>query len=156
MLARVPDLGPDLANSPRPGRHTVELRVCVQSERQSLTVYFDGGCPLCRAEINHYRKQEGADKICFRDVSISEEVLAGDLTKEQALERFHVRGNDGLLLSGAAAFVAVWSTLPRWKWAARVAALPGILMMLEIAYRLFLPVRPFLSSLLGRFTRGGS
>lgn len=128
----------------------------MQSERQSLTVYFDGGCPLCQAEINHYRKQEGADKICFRDVSISEEMLAGDLTKEQAMERFHVRGNDGSLLSGAAAFVAVWSTLPRWKWAARVAALPGILMMLEIAYRLFLPVRPILSSLLGRFTRGGS
>jgi predicted DCC family thiol-disulfide oxidoreductase YuxK len=128
----------------------------VQSERRSLTVYFDGGCSLCQAEINHYRKQEGADKICFRDVSISEEMPAGDLTKEQAMERFHVRGNDGSLLSGAAAFVAVWSTLPRWKWAARLAALPGILMMLEIAYRLFLPVRPILSSLLGRFTRRGS
>jgi len=128
----------------------------VQSEGRSLTVYFDGGCSLCQAEINHYRKQEGADKICFRDVSTSEEIPAGDLTKEQAMERFHVRGNDGLLLSGAAAFVAVWSTLPRWKWAARLAALPGILMMLEIAYRLFLPVRPILSSLLGRFTRRGS
>ncbi|WKA30415.1 thiol-disulfide oxidoreductase DCC family protein [Bradyrhizobium roseum] len=128
----------------------------MQSETQSLTVYYDGGCPLCQAEINHYRKQTGADNICFRDVSISEEKLAGDLTKEQAMKRFHVRGHDGLLLSGAAAFVAVWSTLPRWKWAARLAALPGIMMMLEIAYRLFLPVRPILSSLFGRFTRGGS
>lgn len=128
----------------------------MQSERRSLTVYFDGGCPLCQAEINHYRKQEGAEEICFRDLSIFEEMLAGDLTKEQAMERFHVRGKDGLLLSGAAAFVAIWSTLPRWKWAARLAALPGILMLLEIAYRLFLPVRPILSSLLGRFTRGRS
>lgn len=128
----------------------------MQSETRSLTVYYDGGCPLCQAEINHYRKQAGADIICFRDVSISEEKLAGDLTKEQAMKRFHVRGHDGLLLSGAAAFVAVWSTLPRWKWAARLAALPGIMMMLEIAYRLFLPVRPILSSLVGRFTRGRS
>jgi predicted DCC family thiol-disulfide oxidoreductase YuxK len=125
----------------------------VQSETRPLTVYFDGGCSLCQAEINHYRKQEGADKICFRDVSVSEEMLAGGLTKEQAMERFHVLGNNGLLLSGAAAFVAVWSTLPRWKWAARLAALPGIMMMLEIAYRLFLPVRPILSGLLSRFTR---
>lgn len=126
----------------------------MQSEGRSLTVYFDGGCPLCQAEINHYSKQEGAEKICFRDVSISEEMLAGDLTKEQAMKRLHVRGSDGLLLSGAVAFVAIWSTLPRWKWAARLAALPGMVMMLEIGYRLFLPVRPILSSLLGRFTRG--
>jgi len=49
----------------------------VQSERRSLTVYYDGGCPLCKAEISHYRKQEGADNICFRDVSVSEERLAG-------------------------------------------------------------------------------
>ena len=122
------------------------------SDKRSLTVYFDGGCLLCQAEINHFRKQEGADKISFRDVSISEEMLAGDLFKAQAIERFHVRDSNGLLLSGAAAFVAVWSTLPRWKWAARLAALPGCLMVLEIAYRLFLPVRPTLSSLFGRCT----
>jgi predicted DCC family thiol-disulfide oxidoreductase YuxK len=113
-------------------------------------VYFDGACPLCQAEINHYRKQEGAGAICFLDVSRSEETLAVDLTKQQAMKRFHVRCNDGLLLSGAAAFVAVWSTLPRSQRAARLAALPGILTILEVAYRLFLPVRPILSKLFGR------
>jgi predicted DCC family thiol-disulfide oxidoreductase YuxK len=123
------------------------------SEERPMTVYYDGGCPLCQAEINHYRKQEGADKICFRDVSTSEQILAGDLTKQQAMARFHVRGHDGSLLSGAAAFAAVWGILPRWKWAARLAALPGVLMMLEIAYRLFLPVRPILSRLFGRVIR---
>lgn len=121
----------------------------MQSDRQSLTVYFDGACPLCQAEINHYRKQEGAGAICFVDVSRSEETLALDLTKQQAMKRFHVRANDGLLLSGAAAFVAVWSTLPRWRLAARLAALPGILRILEVAYRLFLPVRPAISRLFG-------
>jgi hypothetical protein len=73
-----------------------------------------------------------------------------DLTKQQAMKRFHVRGNDGLLLSGAAAFVAVWSTLPRWRLAARLAALRGILTILEVAYRLFLPARPAVSKLFGR------
>ena len=122
----------------------------MESDGQSLTVYFDGACPLCQAEINHYRKQECAGVICFLDVSRSEETLAGDLTKQQAMKRFHVRGNDGLLLSGAAAFVAVWSTLPRWRLAARLAELPGILKILEVAYRLFLPVRPAISRLFGR------
>ena len=84
------------------------------------------------------------------DVSRSEETLAVDLTKQQAMKRFHVRGNDGLLLSGAAAFVAVWHTLLRWRLAARLAGLPGIIEILEVAYRLFLPVRPALSKLFGR------
>ena len=96
----------------------------MQSDRQSLTVYFDGACPLCQAEINHYRKQEGARVICFLDVSRSEQTLAVDLTKQQAMKRFHVRGNDGCLLSGAAAFVAVWSTLPRWRTAYPAAPAP--------------------------------
>ncbi|MDO8399548.1 MAG: DUF393 domain-containing protein [Bradyrhizobium sp.] len=125
----------------------------MQSDRQSLTVYFDGACPLCQAEINHYRRQEGAGAIHFLDVSRSEGTLAADLTKQQAMKRFHVRCNDGSLLSGAAAFVAVWSTLPRWRRAARMAALPGILAILEVAYQLFLPVRPTLSKLFRRLRR---
>jgi predicted DCC family thiol-disulfide oxidoreductase YuxK len=66
------------------------------------------------------------------------------------MERFHVRASDGRVLSGAAAFVEVWSRLPKWRWAARVASLPGVLAVLELGYRMFLPVRPFISRLFGR------
>ncbi len=48
----------------------------MQSDDQSLTVYFDGACPLCRMEIDHYRKQDSAGKICFLDVSRSDQPLA--------------------------------------------------------------------------------
>lgn len=122
----------------------------MQSNRPSLTVYFDGACPLCQAEINHYRRQEGADAIRFLDVSRSGEALTADLTRQQALKRFHVRGDDGSLLSGAAAFVALWGTLPRWRRAAHLAALPGMLTLLEVGYRMFLPVRPTVSKFFGR------
>ncbi len=48
------------------------------------------------------------------------------------------------LLSGAAAFVEVWSRLPRWRWAARAVALPGAMATLEVhGYRLC----PFISRL---------
>jgi hypothetical protein len=66
------------------------------------------------------------------------------------MERFHVRAGDGALLSGAAAFVEVWARLPRWGWAARAAALPGMLALLELSYRLFLPARPALAVIFGR------
>jgi predicted DCC family thiol-disulfide oxidoreductase YuxK len=66
------------------------------------------------------------------------------------MERFHVRASDGRVLSGAAAFVEVWTRLPKWRWAARAASLPGMLAVLELGYRMFLPVRPFISRLFGR------
>lgn len=126
------------------------------AEEKQLIVYFDGACPLCRAEIGHYRAQDGAENLCFVDVSRPECVLPGGLDRGQAMVRFHVRDADGAIVSGAAAFVSVWRALPRWRWAARVASLPGITPALELGYRLFLPVRPWLSRMAARFSRRGS
>ena len=114
------------------------------------TIYYDGACPLCTLEIAHYQKQEGAENLCFRDVSRADEAPGADLTREQALARFHIRKADGTLLSGAAAFVAIWEDLPKWRWAARVARLPGVLPLMEVGYRLFVPLRPLLARVVSR------
>ncbi|MCB1519032.1 MAG: DUF393 domain-containing protein [Hyphomicrobiaceae bacterium] len=119
----------------------------------SLTVYFDGACPLCRAEINHYRKQTGADALSFVDVSKADAKLPAGLDRIDAMARFHVADTHAGLRSGAAAFVLVWEKLPRWQWAARLAKLPGAMLLLEGLYRLFLPVRPFMSRLAIRLSR---
>ncbi|WP_315787416.1 MULTISPECIES: DUF393 domain-containing protein [unclassified Bradyrhizobium] len=119
-------------------------------EPAQSTVYFDGSCPLCRAEIGYYSRTDQAGALCFVDVSEAGAETPEGLSQQQAMVRFHVRASDGRLLSGAAAFVEVWHRLPRWRWAARVASLPGALSVLELGYRLFLPVRPFISRSLGR------
>lgn len=125
----------------------------METDRLTSTVYFDGACPLCRAEIAHYRGVDIAGSLCFVDVSEKNTSLPNGLCQRRAMERFHVLAADGRLLSGAAAFVEVWSRLPRWRWAARAAALPGAVVALEFGYRLFLPVRPFISRLFGSLQR---
>lgn len=102
-----------------------------------VTVYYDASCPLCRREIALYR---GRTEAVFVDVSDPANVPA-DLSPEAAMARFHVR-EDGRLLSGAAAFAALWRVSRGFRLLGRVAGLPGVRHVLEAAYRGFLLVRP--------------
>jgi hypothetical protein len=45
------------------------------------------------------------------------------------------------LLSGAAAFAALWRVLPAWVRLGRIAAWPPVALVLEAAYRSFLKLR---------------
>ena len=125
----------------------------MESKLPKSTVYFDGSCSLCRAEIGYYRREDQDRALCCVDISETGAIPPEGITQERAMKRFHVRASDGRVLSGAAAFVEVWTRLPRWRWAARAASLPGALIALEWGYRLFLPVRPFISRFFGRVLR---
>lgn len=113
-------------------------------------VYFDGSCPLCTAEINHYASKIGAGKLHLVDVSAQGVDLRSDLTVEDAMSRFHVRRANGELLSGAIAFAEIWRIAPGWTWAFRLASIPGVLPIIELSYRGFLVVRPTISRLAAR------
>ena len=128
----------------------------METEPARSTVYIDGSCPLCRAEIGYYRRNDRFGALCFIDVSETDASVPAALTEQRAMERFHVRAGPGQLLSGAAAFVEVWARLPRWRWAARAAALPGAMAALEFGYSVFLPVRPFISRLVGKMQKLGT
>lgn len=108
------------------------------------TLYYDGGCPLCTREVAMYRKQPGADGLCWIDVSCcAASDLGPGLTREAALARLHLRLSDGSLVSGAAAFTGLWQRLPRWSWLGRLFASTAGSWLLEAGYRAFLAVRPF-------------
>lgn len=120
------------------------------SETSRVTVFFDGGCPLCTREIDFYRKRAGAEAVSWVDVSAVEgETVAPGLTRDAAMARFHVRRGDGALLSGGAAFAELWRALPGFRLIGRIAAIRPLPPLLEFAYRAFLPVRPYLQRLAG-------
>ncbi|MGD8977265.1 MAG: demethoxyubiquinone hydroxylase family protein [Gammaproteobacteria bacterium] len=113
-----------------------------------VTVFYDGACPLCDREISFYRRREGAGSVRWVDVSQAhQDMLAPDLTREQALARFHVRDGTGELTSGGAAFTRLWSELPGFRTLGRIFRLPPLAWLLERGYDLFLRFRPRLQSL---------
>ncbi|MEM9257169.1 MAG: DUF393 domain-containing protein [Pseudomonadota bacterium] len=115
------------------------------ADSATTTVYFDGSCPLCNAEISHYASRDRNQRLRFVDVSQVDSDPGADLSREAAMQRFHVRTPDGNLASGAHGFVALWQALPGWRWLAKIARAPGVTPLLELIYRLFLPARPSLS-----------
>lgn len=69
------------------------------------------------------------------------------ITSPALMQRFHVLTPGGEMVSGARAFVQMWSQLPGWRHLARIAKFPGLLPVMEIAYRVFLVFRPCVQAL---------
>lgn len=115
-------------------------------------VFYDGSCPLCSAEIDVYRKCRGADGIDWVDVAAdgSGDTVAPGLSRADALRRFHMRRDDGTMVSGGAAFAELWASLPALARAGRMARRWPFRVLLDGVYRLFLPLRPGLQTLLRR------
>lgn len=91
---------------------------------EDTRILYNDTCPLCRFEIDHYRAAATRDSAPLRFDRLSDAARWG-LTEDQAARRLHVL-QDGELLSGLEAFRAIWTTLPRWRWLARVTGLPVI------------------------------
>lgn len=112
-----------------------------------LTIWFDGGCPLCRREIALVRRLDAGRRIDFIDVSAGD--TACPIDRADLLARFHAR-EDGVLLSGAAAFAAMWRAVPLLRPLGLAARNAQVLAALEWLYRRFLRVRPWIQALARR------
>lgn len=99
---------------------------------EDTRVLYNETCPVCRFEIGAYAKRVRADGLPVRFEDLSNAAAWG-LTQDQAAKRLHVI-HKGVLLSGMPAFRALWSSMPRWRFAAWLAGLPLIRPATEWAY----------------------
>jgi predicted DCC family thiol-disulfide oxidoreductase YuxK len=114
---------------------------------EQLTVWYDGACPLCVREIALMRRLDGRGAISFVDVTL--ESAACPLERGLLLSRLHAKEPGGDVLSGAAAFAAMWREIPLLRPFGLAARLPPLLWLLEQLYRIFLRIRPGLQLLAG-------
>lgn len=103
-----------------------------------LTIWYDGGCPLCRREIALMRRLDRTGAIIFEDATDDE--VSCPIDRDAMLARLHAR-EDGIILSGAAAFAAMWRAIPLLRPFGLSARHPRVLACLERGYRYFLRAR---------------
>ena len=112
-----------------------------------MLVWYDGACPLCKREIALMRRLDRRRAITF--VDIARDGASCPLDRAELLARFHAR-EDGRIVSGAAAFAAMWRAIPSLRPLGLAARNRLVLAALERLYRMFLRVRPRLQAAMRR------
>jgi predicted DCC family thiol-disulfide oxidoreductase YuxK len=105
--------------------------------RDRLTVYYNGACPICGAEVRHYQELAIASEAPLDWVDISAEPHALEpwgIDAEGAKRRLYAAEREGTLAAGVEAFARLWERLPRYRLLARVARTPGIRPLAEALY----------------------
>ena len=105
-----------------------------------LKVWYDGACPLCLREIALMRRLDRRGAITFVDVAADADPSC-PVDRAALLARFHAEDN-GEIVSGAAAFAAMWRAIPLLRPLGLLARNPMVLRVLEAAYLRFLIIRP--------------
>lgn len=112
-----------------------------EQEPAELTVWYDSDCPLCIREIALMRRLDRRGAIDFVDI---QSAIGCPINTQALLERFHAQERGQSIVSGAAAFAAMWRAIPGLRPLGLLARLRPVLWLLERLYRGFLKVRPWL------------
>lgn len=121
----------------------------MQTANPEVTVWFDSECPLCTREIALMKRLDRKRAIDFVDLHGARDC---PVDPDELLRRFHARERGQPVVSGAAAFAAMWRAIPVLRPFGLLAKFPPVLWVLEGAYRVFLVLRPRLQRLAHRMT----
>ena len=103
-----------------------------------LTVLFDGGCPLCAREIRHYQTMQGADNVNWVDITQTPDLeQVYGVSYSSAMQRFHVRDQQGEWQTGAYGFVTLWQNFRFFRFAALVLESLRLVGMVDWVYGIF-------------------
>ena len=82
-------------------------------------LFYDGGCPLCRKEINHYIRIDHDKRIEWIDITKAGEQLSEQgLSFTDTMRLIHAIDRKGTPQVGIPAFLVIWDELPGYRWLA--------------------------------------
>lgn len=122
----------------RPRRLATGSEGVASKHDNKTTMFYDGGCPICRREVAHYQRLDAAKRIRWVNIDGEPEALdAVGISHPEAMRRLHVLNREGELLKGAHAFATIWSELPYYRGVSQLVTHLRLLKPLELLYGLF-------------------
>ncbi len=117
------------------------MNTTTQQPNPQVTVWYDSDCPMCIREINLMRRLDRREAVDF----VSIQGGAGcPISTDELMKRFHAQEQGEPIVSGAAAFAAMWRAIPVLRPLGLLARFRPVLWVLERLYRGFLKIRPWL------------
>ncbi len=104
---------------------------------QKLTLFYDGACPLCQAEILFLSGRNQADLLGFVDInSKAYDPLKVGVSCEEALAAMYGQYADGTLINGVTVFPEAYrrAELPTLAW---IFSRKSMQPILKMGYRFF-------------------
>jgi predicted DCC family thiol-disulfide oxidoreductase YuxK len=97
------------------------------ADAELTEMYYNGECPVCSAEMNHYASlcAESQMNLRFIDAMQSPDALARCGLRTDHLERrVYLKDSKGRIVSGLPALIELWRRMPRYRWLATLTSLP--------------------------------
>lgn len=119
------------------------------SQLEKLTLFYDGACPLCQAEILFLSGRNQGNLLGFVDInSVQFDPEKIGVSCEAALAAMYGQFESGKLIQGVSVFPEAYrrANLPRMAW---FFSLKPMQPFLRLAYLFFAKNRHAISSLLG-------
>jgi predicted DCC family thiol-disulfide oxidoreductase YuxK len=103
----------------------------------AIEVFFDGGCPLCRREIDFVRRLDRRHRIRLTDISAPGFSPAKyEKTRDEFMSEIHGLLPDGSWITGVEVFRRIYAALG-FRIPVALTRLPVLSQLLDAGYRLF-------------------
>lgn len=112
-----------------------------QDSQADVTVWYDSDCPMCIREIRLMRRLDKRSAIDFVEIQTA---VGCPISTDELMQRFHARERGQPIVSGAAAFAAMWRAVPVLRPLGLAARFRPVLWVLERLYLGFLKIRPWM------------
>lgn len=106
-------------------------------DKGKIIVYYDGACPVCVRDREHYEKISGKvrDGVCWFDITGQESELGKlGIDPQKALAELHVKDESGQIVSELEAYILLMKKVPLLKPIAWLIGLPLIRPVLAKIY----------------------